>query len=263
MQALFRFFRENPWLALQAGLVVIQLIAVYIVATSTAGATRVVVISTLAVTVATAIRELIREARSPHTKSGRAVARNAHLLDFLNDRLPQLTSTLTTVLAGPPDQQASARTNLDHQVVTEAARLVAGERVRAALVWRDANRLIVDPYRSGWQTDPVVPVSGSPEFHLLRLTLDDPECATSLWVTDRKEERSIRALAFGFGENARSWVACPIRCSDGVIGFLHLETDTKDVFAEREAAVLTVLSSLLGAVHGPGRPAVTTPRGEA
>ena len=216
---------------------------------NTTGTTRAVIIATLVVTAANNARELLREWRSPQSQYGRTIVQNAHLLDFLNDRLPVLTESLTKVLAGPAEQRASARTNLDHQVLTEAARLVPKEKVRAALFWREGERIVVDPYRSGWQTEPAVPRSGSPEFQLLCLTLDDPECATSIFVPDRTEERSLRALAFGFGDKARSWVACPIRCSDGVIGFLHLETDKKHVFAEREAAVLTVMSSLLGAVR--------------
>lgn len=177
------------------------------------------------------------------------MAQSSELLDLLTDRLPKLTYDLTQVLVSSAEQRPQLRTALDYSVLGEAAGLKPNDRVRAALFWRDNGKITADLHVIRWPEPPQLPPPDSPEFRFLCDTLDDPACARVIYVPSRFEEASLRALAFGLSEEARSWLAVPIRSRSGVVGFLHLEADKRGVFDRREGAVAEVLTSLLGAAR--------------
>jgi len=235
--------------AFYALLVVVQVVAAGVAANETSGGAMTVIIATLLVTLAATVREMVREIRSPHSKHGRKVAQSSELLDLLTDRLPKLTNDLTQVLISSPDQRPLLCTALDHSVLAEAAALRPNERVRGALFWRHNGDIRADPHVIRWSQPPQLPQTGSPEFRFLCDTLDDPACARVIYVPNRFEEESLRALAFGLSKEAKSWLAVPVRCRSGVVGFLHLEADNANTFGLREGAVAEVLTSLLAAAR--------------
>jgi len=207
--------------------------------------TSAVILLALAITIAAGIRELVREVTGPDYKAGKEVRKAHHLLTFMSNRFPALMSKLTgALIAKTAESRSENLVALQNDVLTVTSNLIPQASLRVAVFWAHGTDFEASPYFFGWDQKPLCPRKGVDA--VIRATLDDETCLKA-YSEDVELEKSVHALAFRFSDTCQSFVAVPIRCPEGLAGFLHVECDQKKMLDQRAASVIVALSQLLSA----------------
>ena len=134
-----------------------------------------VILLALVVTVATGIREILRDISGPQYRAGREVIKSHNLLIFMSDRFPQLMNKLTKALtANTVERRSEIISALKSDVVTATSGLFPNVVLRVAIFWSNGSHFNASSYFLGWEKEPACPGQGIDD--LIRKTLEDETC---------------------------------------------------------------------------------------